>query len=1031
MRDGATTLAHGLAQHAGLLPFDPRVITTAAWFIAFAAVAGVGLRQRHRTPTPGRPLGLPDRLVHAVWRVQVWVPMGIGAGVASVGSPVNPVLTVAVGGLASVVCVVSGFRYRKASRHERRRHVVLEVVVNLSMLVGSARLGADLLPSGALDVLLTSGSVVLMQVMSTTLLRRPVPWAWWVAHPVSVLANGTALTYAFLVQPSTGGAWTSIAVSLTALVTIAVHLGSDDWVLWWSRVESARHFRKDDPRHAEAWLCDEVREPTGMALPHTMAELAVYDLRGNFRQDQWPPTAHAIAAGKDWLTAAEHLIGIAQPHVASVQVVRARACCAFARGQVLEAAADWEAAVAAYHAAATGYEEVGEPDIAARARLLRARLLAERLDRGAEAAAEHAAIAADTGLAAPVRRWAGANIGGQDHSVTGPPSGSGEDAPPWLPLVTAAPPGAPAEEHEISRTRYPDTGPAQRMIGRGTRLFRRGRHAEGARELHAAAALLESNSQQLTAMGVLAELARLQTPIDPRAAFKTLDEALRLQERFHDEVFDETLRLQVNGWFETLHSHQIGLLTAAAAATGRPRASVAAFDLAERSRSRLLLEQLGTTHLRADHVPDHLLRRERDAMTEIDRWRSVTGPVGRRVAALASVRAARTRLSATWRDMTTTGVHGAEYVQLRRGDPLTFADLGPLLGQALLVEYHVTEDAVVLLLIESGTAEPAVVRVPMRRAALASIVGDSFDDVRSARLDDWQALSPLVVPVVRHSRPGQVIWIVPHDHLHGVPLHAIEVDGVPLAERNPTCYTPSAAVMRYCQGKRRPTASRSVVLADSRPDRPLAHSRAQSRVIASLLGGAERLVGEQASVGGMRSAVKEDVSVLHIACHGEFDAQRPARSRVLLADEDPDGALTVERILGMSLPADLVTLSACQSGVAHRREGDELFGLPRALIYAGASAVLVSLWSVDEVATGLLMNSFYRARKAGAGKAEALRTAQLAARASTCADVIDYCTAVGGDERAVARSVADIRFRAGDFTAAADAYDELLDSASG
>jgi len=1038
VRNGVTALAQNLAQNTDPLLLNPQVITTAAWFVAL--VIGVGLPMGHRAKAPGRPLGLLDRVMRGVSWVQVWVPMGIAVGVVTVGNPVNPVLTVAVGGLATVVCVLSRLRARKVGRYERRWHMLLvETVGNLGALVGVARDDTGLLLSGTVGVLLTAVAVVIMQVTSTMLLRWPIPQVWSVAHSGSVLANGTALAYLFLLQPSTVGAWASIVVSLTAMVTVAVHLGTDNWTLWWSRVVSARNFRKHDPRYAEAWLHDEVREPTGMALPHTMAELAVYDLRGDFRQKQWPPTAHAIAAGKDWLATAEHLITIAQPHVRSDDVARARAHCAFSRGQVLEAAADWEAAVAGYRAAATGYDEAGLPEIAALARLFRARLLAERLDRGAEAAAERTTIAADTKLLAPVRRWAGANVHNpaddqrySDMAMrAGLPGNPGRAAPPWLPLVTAAPPGAPAEEHEISRTRYPGTGPAQRMIDRGTSLFRRGRHTEGAQELRAAAALLENNSQQLTAMGVLAELARLQTPTDPRAAFETLNEALRLQERFRDEVVDEQLRLQVNGWFETLHSHQIGLLTAAAGATGQQRPSIAAFDLAERSRSRLLLEQLGTTHLRSEHVPDQLVRRERDGMAEIERQRSEMKAVGQRVAALAAVRAARTRLSATWWDMAAVEVRGAEYVQLRRGDPLTFADLDPMLGQALLAEYHVTEDAVVLLLVRSGATEPVVVRVPMRRTALARIVGASFNDVRSADPDDWRALSPLVEPLVQHSTPGQVIWVVPHDQLHGVPLHAIEIGGVPLAERNPTCYTPSAAVMRYCQAKRRPGASRSVVLADSRADRPLAHSRAQSRLVASMLGDAKLLVGEQASISCMTSAVKEDVSVLHIACHGEFDAERPAQSRVLLANKDADGALTAEKILEMSLPADLVTLSACQSGVAHRREGDELFGLPRALIYAGASAVLVSLWPVDEVATGLLMYSFYLARKTGAGKAEALRRAQLALRTSTCADVIEYCTMVGGDERTVARSMAEIKFRAGDFTAAADAYTRLLDSASG
>ncbi|RSM73308.1 hypothetical protein DL991_31670 [Amycolatopsis sp. WAC 01375] len=1034
-----TSLAEGLAQDASPSLLDPRVLTTATTFVALALVLAAGARMGRRTNAPGRPLALLDRVIRGISWAQMWIPLGIAGGLVTAGGSGNHVLTMVVGGLATVVCALSRLRTRKVSRYERRWHLTLETLGNLGVLVAVTPLGTGWLPSGTVEILLTGGAFVIMQIVSTRLLRWPIPQAWSLAHPVSVLANGTVLAYSFLLYPSTAQGLASIAVSLTAMGTLAVHLGTDDWVLWWSRVESARRFRDHDPRSAEAWLHDEVREPTGLALPHTMADLAVYDLRGDFRQTQWPPNSHAIAAGKHRLTTAEQLITIAQPHLASDDVARAWAHCAFSRSQIREAEADWDAAADGYRAAATGYDEAGLPAIAALARLFRARLLAERLDRRAEATAERAAIAADTHLVAPVRRWAGANAHdlGDDQRYSqmamqaGLPGNPRLPFPPWLPLVSAAPPGAPAEEHEISRNRLPGTGPAQRMIDQGTKLFRRGRREEGAQKLRAAAVILERNSQQLIAMGVLAELARMQTPTDPRAAFETLNEALRQQERFRDEVIDEQLRLQVNGWFEILHSHQIGLLTAAADASGQPQPSIAAFDLAERSRSQLLLEQLGSTSFRAEHLPGRLVRRERDDMAEIERQRAAMKTAGQRVAAVAAVRAARTRLNVTWQDMTDTGMSGAEYVQLRRGDPLTFTELGPLLGQALLAEYHVTEDAVVLLLVGSGATEPTVVRVPMRRDALTRIVDSAFDDVRSAEPDQWKSLNPLVAPLVQHSEPGQVIWVVPHDQLHGVPLHAIEVGGVPLAERNPTCYTPSAAVMRYCQAKRRPDAGRSVVLADSLVDRPLAHSRAQSRLIASLLGDAERVVGEQASISRLRATVQEEVSVLHIACHGEFDAERPAQSRVLLANQGADGALTAEKILGIRLPADLVTLSACQSGVTHRRQGDELFGLPRALIYAGASAVLVSLWPVDEVATGLLMYSFYLARREGEGKAEALRTAQLAVRTSTCEGVIEYCTMVGGGERTVARSVADIRFHAGDFVTAAEIYATLLDSASG
>ena len=232
--------------------------------------------------------------------------MALAVGLIVHGSPVNPVLTFAVGALASAVCALSRYRARKMIRRERRSHLLIEMTVNLGGPVALAAGGMSKIPTGTWDLVLLAGAVVSVQVMSTKLLRWPIPAAWSFAHPTSVFVNGTVVAHVFLLVPSASAAWTSIAVSATALATVAVHLGTDDWSLWWARVESARRFRTADPRSAAAWLHDEVREPTGLALPHTMAALAVYDLRGDFRQNRWPPDAHAVTAAKHWLATADH-----------------------------------------------------------------------------------------------------------------------------------------------------------------------------------------------------------------------------------------------------------------------------------------------------------------------------------------------------------------------------------------------------------------------------------------------------------------------------------------------------------------------------------------------------------------------------------------------------------------------------------------------------------------------------------------------------------------------------------------------------
>ena len=78
----------------------------------------------------------------------------------------------------------------------------------------------------------------------------------------------------------------------------------------------------------------------------------------------------------------------------------------------------------------------------------------------------------------------------------------------------------------------------------------------------------------------------------------------------------------------------------------------------------------------------------------------------------------------------------------------------------------------------------------------------------------------------------------------------------------------------------------------------------------------------------------------------------------------------------MKLDADLITLSACETGLSKIANGDDLVGLTRGFLYAGSSSIVASLWKVDDLATAQLMTRFYNEMDR-ADKREALRTAQL------------------------------------------------------
>jgi CHAT domain-containing protein len=122
---------------------------------------------------------------------------------------------------------------------------------------------------------------------------------------------------------------------------------------------------------------------------------------------------------------------------------------------------------------------------------------------------------------------------------------------------------------------------------------------------------------------------------------------------------------------------------------------------------------------------------------------------------------------------------------------------------------------------------------------------------------------------------------------------------------------------------------------------------------------------------------------VHFATHGYLDSERPDLSAVVLSLVDvngkqQDGFLRAHDIYNLNLPAELVVLSACQTGLGKQIRGEGLVGLTQGFMYAGARRVLVSLWNVNDKATAELMQRFYRHMlKDNQSPADSLRSAQI------------------------------------------------------
>ncbi|MBD2235370.1 CHAT domain-containing protein [Aulosira sp. FACHB-113] len=169
---------------------------------------------------------------------------------------------------------------------------------------------------------------------------------------------------------------------------------------------------------------------------------------------------------------------------------------------------------------------------------------------------------------------------------------------------------------------------------------------------------------------------------------------------------------------------------------------------------------------------------------------------------------------------------------------------------------------------------------------------------------------------------------------------------------------------------------------------PLPEAEKEAKAIANLFK-TQPLIGKQATESTVVQRLPQ-AQIIHFATHGLFDDIRGLDSSIALTPENPnslssplskeeqkrDGLLTAEEIFGLELKANLVVLSACDTGRG-RITGDGVIGLSRSFISAGVPSVIVSLWSVDDGSTAFLMTEFYQNLQQKMDKATALRKAML------------------------------------------------------
>ena len=265
-----------------------------------------------------------------------------------------------------------------------------------------------------------------------------------------------------------------------------------------------------------------------------------------------------------------------------------------------------------------------------------------------------------------------------------------------------------------------------------------------------------------------------------------------------------------------------------------------------------------------------------------------------------------------------------------------------------------------------------------------------------------KTLADVVLPkaVLDQLPPNTDLVIVPHGSLALVPFTALPAGDVSFGERVRIRYTPSLTALLEAESRQNVAAASNRAqtmrnaLVVGNPEMPSVYNADFQKVKLSQLPGAERegrAVAQQLKAQFLTSTEATEPAIVermksaplvHLATHG-FAYGSDARSRdsfiALAPSGNEDGLLTVGEVLSrqdLKLSAELVVLSACQTGLGSRKVAEGTVGLQWAFLAKGARTVLVSLWSVSDALTNQLMQSFYTNWMSGMSKAEALQKAQ-------------------------------------------------------
>lgn len=452
--------------------------------------------------------------------------------------------------------------------------------------------------------------------------------------------------------------------------------------------------------------------------------------------------------------------------------------------------------------------------------------------------------------------------------------------------------------------------------------------------------------------------------------------AVEVIEQQRSTLNNEASKIGFVGDKQTAYKRLVALLV-------RTQRHAEAFDYLERSKARALVDMLASKKdfaVRdgdAGRVGELLAQAEQ---TEIQGFAQSAepaaaspsaGPSGKRSLAVSAVK--RQIAEAAPEVASLVSVSSTPLAEIQARIP----------ADEMLVEYHYDDSSLFIFMLSRQGLRVVQADVGDLEAQVKALRDTVAMPTSGAWLPISQRLYRQLVGSVEPLLAGySKLVIVPHGVLHYVPFAALHDGNRYLIDRYAFRMLPSASVVKYLRDK--PANKSGGILAFGNPDLgdpryDLKFAEEEARTIVQTVGGSRAVLRKEATETMLRKNAAS-FNYLHFATHGEFNADAPLSSALLLAkDATSDGLLTVGKLYSMRLDIDLATLSACETGLGKIANGDDVVGLTRGFLFAGASTIVSSLWQVDDRATSDLMRQFYLGLQ-HMDKREALRQAQISAR---------------------------------------------------